>query len=172
MPAAFKQGSLWRNELTTWHQSGTPAPLSHGLLGSVNNDIAGLGSTVPVRPLGHESLLSCLSISVVFEDSELLLPRENIHVYSPHCSGGNRSPPAFFQLSWSCLNYPGFSEACGQQDSLQSCPETRILSSYWRELSHMVQLASVEAGKVVFILGGPFEGFHFCDCGKTDMGDN
>ena len=36
----------------------------------------------------------------------------------------------------------------------------------------MVQLAAVKAGKVLFILGCPFEGFHFCDCGKTDMGDN
>ena len=36
----------------------------------------------------------------------------------------------------------------------------------------MVQLAAVKAGKVLFILGCPFEVFHFCDCGKTDMGDN
>lgn len=56
---------------------------------SVNNNIADLGSTVPVCSLGHEPLLFNFSISVVFEDSLLLLlllPRKNKHICSPHSS--------------------------------------------------------------------------------------
>ena len=79
----LKKG-LWRNELTARHRC--PA-LSWPLrLGSVNSDAAGLGSPMPVRALGHESHLPRLGIPVVFEDTQLLLPRENKRVYSPHSS--------------------------------------------------------------------------------------
>lgn len=94
-------GRVWRNEPTAGHQSASAAPLSHGLLCFANNGVAGLGSTAPARPLGRRPPLSCPSMSVVFEDSWLLLlPGENEHVCSP-CGS--------FQLSRSCLICPGFS---------------------------------------------------------------
>ena len=87
IPAAFKEGSLekWTDSMASGRH---PCPtLSWPLrLGSVSSDTAGLGGPVPVCALGHESLLSCPGIPVVFEDAQLPLPRENRRVYSPHSS--------------------------------------------------------------------------------------
>ena len=83
-----------------------PTPSRPLTLCSVNN-IANLAwlcsswSTVPAHPLDHGPLLFCLSISVRFEDSWLLLPRENKHVCSPHSSSSllPASPVAHY-LPW------------------------------------------------------------------------
>ena len=54
----------------------------------------------------------------------------------------------------------------------EAAPKHVYFASHGRELSHVVERAAVEAGKVVFILGGHFAGFRFCDYGKTDTGDD
>ena len=41
---------------------------------------------IPLHPLGHEPHFFCLSVSILLKDSQLLLPRENEHVCSPHGS--------------------------------------------------------------------------------------
>ena len=69
-----------------------PTPSPPLTLCSVNNNIADLAwlcnsySTAPVCRLGHGLLLLCLSVSVIPEDSQQLLPGENKHVCSPQGS--------------------------------------------------------------------------------------
>ena len=85
----------------------TPSPTLP--LCSVNNiaDLAWLCngySTAPVCPLGHGLLLFCLSVSILLEDSQQLLPGENKHICSPHGSSSllPASPvmPYLPQVQW------------------------------------------------------------------------
>ena len=85
-----------------------PTPSPPLTLCSVNNKIADLAwlcnsySPAPVCPLGHELLLLCLSVSVVLEDYQQLLPRDNKHVCSPR--GSFESSSSF---SGRALSTPG-----------------------------------------------------------------
>ena len=65
----------------------------HNFLCFVNSDIADLGSTEPVRPLGHGPLLSALVYQKSLKTPSCCCP-ESKHVCSPHSS------LSLFSFSW------------------------------------------------------------------------